>query len=414
MSEQQEEQRVVFDRIFNAAARARQELSARNDENLLTSTRRLFRRQVQRLRGGSGGRREEPIWHANLFLLPGPDSEILPATSALAELAKHGLGKPVHESMKPGHTKSKIDIKWSLSELNNFVCQSYPHISLNLVGFELARAGKGRKIQKLQVSSVKELKTSVGKSRLYIVPRATVLQITSPPSAKPQNSFPPLSTVAAIEEISQVTEENVVSDQVTSTSCAISQNSFQNFSVASVQDVTVLAENTQALNMVSDQALQEWRAIRAQQDQEYKESLLVDEEKELKKLAYQASEEKRQKAIETRRQRMAMCDEPSDGALLKFKYPDGHISMRKFNLSESIQDLFDFVGQEDMASEIFEVQEATSSKSIKSSSSGSILDHGIKAPSTLYVLWLSHQDVQVNVTVCCILFSVLHENRMHV
>lgn len=51
MSEQQEEQRVVFDRIFNAAARARQELSARNDENLLTSTRRLFRRQVQRLRG---------------------------------------------------------------------------------------------------------------------------------------------------------------------------------------------------------------------------------------------------------------------------------------------------------------------------------------------------------------------------
>ncbi|KAM9486989.1 G2/M phase-specific E3 ubiquitin-protein ligase-like isoform 2-T2 [Clarias gariepinus] len=146
--------------------------------------------------------------------------------------------------------------------------------------------------------------------------------------------------------------------------------------------------------MVSDQALQEWRAIRAQQDQEYKESLLVDEEKELKKLAYQASEEKRQKAIETRRQRMAMCNEPSDGALLKFKYPDGHISMRKFNLSESIQDLFDFVGQEDMASEIFEVQEATSSKSIKSSSSGSILDHGIKAPSTLYVLWLSHQDVQ--------------------
>lgn len=76
-----------------------------------------------------------------------------------------------------GHTKSKIDIKWSLPELNNFVCQSYPHISLNLVGFELARAGKGRKIQKLQVSSVKELKTSVGKSRLYIVPRATVLQV---------------------------------------------------------------------------------------------------------------------------------------------------------------------------------------------------------------------------------------------
>lgn len=69
------------------------------------------------------------------------------------------LGKPVHESTEAGNTRSKIGLKFpSLSELNNFVCQSYPHVSLNLVGFELARTGKGRKIQKLQVSSLKELK----------------------------------------------------------------------------------------------------------------------------------------------------------------------------------------------------------------------------------------------------------------
>lgn len=83
----------------------------------------------------------------------------------------------MHESTEAGHKKSKIWLNWSLSELNNFVCQSYPDVSLNLVGFELARTGKGRKIQKLQVSSVRELKTVVGKSRLYIVPRATVLQV---------------------------------------------------------------------------------------------------------------------------------------------------------------------------------------------------------------------------------------------
>ncbi|GAA6077035.1 uncharacterized protein LOC120543615 [Tachysurus ichikawai] len=153
---------------------ARHELSARNADNLLTSTRQLFRRQVKKIRGRSGGRREEPIWHANLFLLTGPDSEILPPTSALAELTKHGLGKPVHDSAEAGHTKSKIDIRWR------------------------------RKIQKCQVNSVKELKTAVGKSRLYIVPQATVLQITSPPSAISQNSFPPLCTAAV--------EENVVSD----------------------------------------------------------------------------------------------------------------------------------------------------------------------------------------------------------
>ncbi|XP_023822135.1 uncharacterized protein LOC105358325 isoform X1 [Oryzias latipes] len=383
---------TVFNRLFNAAARARQELAASNDSTLLSTTRRLFRRRIHLVREGSGGRRENPIWQAKLFLLPGPDNGFLPPTTVLEELAKHGLGKPVHESMEAGRTNSKIGLNWSLSELNNFVCQSYPRISLNLVGFELARTGKGRKIQKLQVSSVKELKAVVGKSRLYIVPRATVLQVTSPPSAMSLKSFAPLAA-PAVDETSQV-----VSDQVASTSSAISINSFPPLSIALVQDETgPVAESTQAQSVVANQALQEWRAIRAQQDQDYNTSLLVDEEKERKKLVYQACEERRQKAIEARRQRMSACEEPSDGVLIKFKYPNGHTNMRKFRLSEPIQILFDFVGQDDIASEIFVVQEAASSRSVGSSSSGSIMDYGITASSTLYVLWFSNKDVQVNV-----------------
>ncbi|KAK9977046.1 hypothetical protein ABG768_018867 [Culter alburnus] len=234
-----------------------------------TSQRSARRRTASSLSKG------KPIWQAKLFLLPGPDNGFLPPTIELEELAKHRLGKPVHESTEAGRTNSKIGLNWSLSELNNFVCQSYPRISLNLVGFELARTGKGRKIQKLQVSSVKELKAVVGKSRLYIVPRATVLQVTSPPSAMSQNSFPPLAA-PAVDETSQV-----VSDQVASTSSAISMNSFPPLSIAPVQEETA-------------PALQEWRAIRAQQDQEYNTSLLVDQEKR-KKLVYQACEERRQK-----------------------------------------------------------------------------------------------------------------------
>lgn len=72
--------------------------------------------------------------------------------------------------------------------------------------------------------------------------------------------------------------------------------------------------------------------------------------------------------------------------------------------------MFDFVGQDDIASEIFVVQDPTSSKSIESSSTGSIMDHGIQASSTLYVLWFSNQDVQVNV--CFIQFSLSTENGM--
>ncbi|XP_032363251.1 FAS-associated factor 2-A [Etheostoma spectabile] len=97
-----------------------------------------------------------------------------------------------------------------------------------------------------------------------------------------------------------------------------------------------MANGTQAQNVVANQALQELRAIRAQQDQEYNKTLLVDQEKERKKLAYQACEERRQKAIEARRQRLSACEEPSDGVFIKFKYPNGHINMRKFSLLEPI------------------------------------------------------------------------------
>lgn len=51
MSEQPEGE-GIFNRLFNAAARARQELAARNeDSTLLSTTRRLFRRRVDRVRG---------------------------------------------------------------------------------------------------------------------------------------------------------------------------------------------------------------------------------------------------------------------------------------------------------------------------------------------------------------------------
>ena len=53
MSEQPEV--GIFNRLFNAAARARQELAVSNDDSrLLSSTRRLFRRQVPRVRGKFG------------------------------------------------------------------------------------------------------------------------------------------------------------------------------------------------------------------------------------------------------------------------------------------------------------------------------------------------------------------------
>lgn len=47
-------------------------------------------------------------------------------------------------------------------------------ISLNLIGFELAKVDKAKRIKKIQANSMRDLKKIVGKSRLYVVPRAEV------------------------------------------------------------------------------------------------------------------------------------------------------------------------------------------------------------------------------------------------
>ncbi|XP_015259137.1 PREDICTED: G2/M phase-specific E3 ubiquitin-protein ligase-like isoform X2 [Cyprinodon variegatus] len=160
-----------------------------------------------------------------------------------------------------------------------------------------------------------------------------------------------------------------------------------------VQNISPEVERTTG-NLGEEQTLLDWRSLRSQQDKDYEESLLADQEKERRRQCYKALEERRIKAIEERRQRLAVHEEPSTGLLLKFKYPNGFITKRTFNVSDPIQFLFDFVGQDEMASEIFSVQQATSSTPIESTSSGSLMDHGITTSVTLYVLWISTVDIQ--------------------
>ncbi|XP_077100303.1 uncharacterized protein LOC143751604 isoform X2 [Siphateles boraxobius] len=385
MSSDQEMPPAIFDRIFNSISRARQQLSANTNNNLLTSTRRLFRRQVQGLHRPAG-RQENSVWQIHLFLLSGPDIEILPSTTELERVANMGLGRPLHETTGRGIQRSKIQLNWTLSELNNFVCQCYPTVNLNLIGFYLARAGKGRKIEKVHANSVKDLKKAIGKSRLYIVPRAEVSQVMTPSAAIPQNSQQSSSTTALDETSFSAETTESVNLCVMAPSAAIPQNSQQSSSTTALDETSFSAETTESVNLC------EWRAVRSQQDEEYNASLLADIEKDRRRRCYEDLEEKRKKAIEERRQRMAARVEPLDGEYLKAKYPNGDVNKRKFIMSDPIQVLFDFIGKDEMASEVFRIQEATSSNAIESTSTGSISDHGIKPFCTLYVLWTSPFD----------------------
>lgn len=59
------------------------------------------------------------------------------------------------------------------------------------------------------------------------------------------------------------------------------------------------------------------------------------------------------------------------------------------------QDLVAFAGLDEMASEVFSVQLPLSLSPLYSNLGGTLQDHGIVGPSTLYVLWLSSDEIQV-------------------
>ncbi|ROL47708.1 hypothetical protein DPX16_16080 [Anabarilius grahami] len=96
------------------------------------------------------------------------------------------------------------------------------------------------------------------------------------------------------------------------------------------QDLSGNTEDTADSTVV----LQQWRSLRQEQDKEFEQSLMADREKIL----------------------------------------------------------FDFVGQDDLSSEVFYVQDATSSTPLENNLSGTLNDNNIQGHSTLYVVWVSPMD----------------------
>lgn len=119
-----------------------------------------------------------------------------------------------------------------------------------------------------------------------------------------------------------------------------------------------------------------------------------DSQNEMRRRQIGDGEQRRRKEILDREKLISGVKEPDDGVAIQLKYPDGRTTRRRFNVSQPFQHLVAFAGTDEMATEVFSVQPAMSSNAIYSSSTGAIKDHGINGPCTLYVLWLSSNQVQ--------------------
>ncbi|XP_034072357.1 uncharacterized protein LOC117546280 isoform X3 [Gymnodraco acuticeps] len=163
----------VMNRVFNALDVARRDLAAQRNDNVLRVTRSTFRR---RRRAPTTGASNESagVWRVRLFLLALADQSVLPAPTESSRLSREGLGIPAHDQQGVVSERSYVKLSMTLLEFNSYVCQSFPTIPLNMIGFTLARAGNSRLLTQLQATTMADLKRSVGRSRVYIIPQADI------------------------------------------------------------------------------------------------------------------------------------------------------------------------------------------------------------------------------------------------
>ena len=84
-------------------------------------------------------------------------------------------GIPSHDLPGTVSHRSYVPLSWTLPEFNNYICQSFPTVSLNVIGFHLARADNSRVLTKIQANTLNELKTAAGRSRVYIIPQTNII-----------------------------------------------------------------------------------------------------------------------------------------------------------------------------------------------------------------------------------------------
>ncbi|XP_071326657.1 uncharacterized protein [Trachinotus anak] len=274
----------VISRVWNALDVARRELSSQRDENnILRATRNTFRR---RRRAGRMTETQEPenrtagVWRVRLFLLPNADQVVLPPHAECCKLTRIGLGIPSHDLQGAVSPRSYAQLSWTLPEFNN-QNQSFPTVSLNVIGFNLARADKSRVLTKIQANTPKDLRTAVGRSRVYIIPQTNItlpLEISEPENT---HTLPEPSPPNGPETVSQSLPATSSSTQVITTSTA-SSTAVRSAASASAPPAIYEAslDPAQWLNAGTPEVFYRWTRVEPQSRSSVNDFVIDDSEDE--------------------------------------------------------------------------------------------------------------------------------------
>ncbi|XP_051989784.1 uncharacterized protein LOC127648961 [Xyrauchen texanus] len=151
------------------------------------------------------------------------------------------------------------------------------------------------------------------------------------------------------------------------------------------------------------ETVEQTQALRRSQDIEYLEALNRDRQRdqeratqrlalERREQAAQMMEERRLNALMERRGRL--YPEPLNGFIIQLKYHNGSMKSRRFLPTQSLQNLMDYAGNEDSASEIFWLSMPSVGTRLLSTMTGTLEEHNLTTPCTLFVQWLEGEEVE--------------------
>ena len=71
-----------------------------------------------------------------------------------------------------------IPSHFGLTELEDFIVQLYPHVTqLARIGFDFAKSTKNRQLSRLVVTTVSELRSTMNRGQLFIIPKRDLLPL---------------------------------------------------------------------------------------------------------------------------------------------------------------------------------------------------------------------------------------------
>ncbi|CAL8356410.1 unnamed protein product [Boreogadus saida] len=310
--------------------------------------------------------RRRSSYTRSYFCLDNTDQMVVPTRGEKETLNAAGLGE---------QRLTFLGDEDSAEEFKCHILTAYPKLN-DCGGFELLKVSGMTRSKKLSVMpcpstgyTIKSIKNHIKSATIYIRPMQKDID-TTPVEPESVVSGPKEKCLICAEEIffselkdhvkhcrsaSEISRASPnMSPPDSQEFCYIASVSTSNSFEVDIDQSSTDAATLQRIDLTEDEpmleSLDEWRSVRSQQDQEYQESLLADQEKH--------DLQKKSSEMEERRKKI----------------------------------LFDFVGEEEDATEYFHIQDALSVTTLNSNMSGSLLENNISGSKTLYVHWIQTDD----------------------